>query len=160
MDSPWLTRMSASSSSMLLTSSGVWTHAVISSSSRLFRANPLLLSPRYSGKSLERRLRFLRSACDRKKFSLVLVITTSTHFHTGLAWAFMYTTPIPIEFNRFPSAPLTDLVCVLFTFIFISLAIDRGARLMEAPVLQRTLVVIGSSVLFFVLGFIGDTSKE
>ena len=31
---------------------------------------------------------------------------------------------------------------------------------MEAPVLQRTLVVMGSGVSFFVLGFIGDTSKE
>ena len=72
----------------------------------------------------------------------------------------MYTTPIPIEFNLVPSAPLTDLVCDLSTFIFISLAIDKGARLMDTPVFQSTLALVGSGILFFVFGFIGETSRE
>ena len=72
----------------------------------------------------------------------------------------MYTMPIPIEFNLLPSAPLTDLVRDLSTFIFMSLAIDKGARLMDAPVSQRTLALIGSGILFFVFGFIGETSSE
>ena len=93
-------------------------------------------------------------------FFPVLVSSTSTRFHDGFAGAFIYTTPIPIEFNFLPSAPLTALVRDLSTLIFISLAIDKGARLMDAPVSQSTLALDGSGILFFVFGFIGDTSSE
>ena len=97
----------------------------------------------------------MRFACDSRKFSPVFVITTLTRFHDGLAGAFMYIKLVPIELNLLPSAPLTDIVCDLSTFIFIFCAIDNGARLMEAPVSHMILTLIGSGTLFLVVGFWG-----
>ena len=57
-------------------------------------------------------------------------------------------------------APLTDIVHELSIFIFNSFAINRGARLMEALVSQRTLAHAGPGNLFFVFVFMGDTSRE